>query len=145
MNYFLDDIANEPTTTTSGGLPDWARILIIVIAIVLVAAAVIIIVLISRKQAKIKASEKAVDEKVKSSASTLSLCFGGNDNIKEITQRGSRVSVLVNDMSKVDKTKIDATLNSVMYMGNKVVFVIGSKSEEFSKLLEENVAKQKKL
>lgn len=144
MNHFLEDITKETTTTASGGLPDWARILILVVAIVLVAAAIVIIVLISRKQAKIKASEKAVDEKIKSSASTLSLCFGGNDNIKEISQRGSRVSVLVDDMSKVDKTKIDTTLNSVMYMGNKVVFIIGSKSEEFSKLLEENIAKQKK-
>jgi phosphotransferase system IIB component len=144
MNHFLEDITKETTATASGGLPDWARILILVVAIVLVAVAIVIIILISRKQAKIKASEKAFDEKIKSSASTLSLCFGGNDNIKEISQRGSRVSVLVDDMSKVDKTKIDTTLNSVMYMGNKVVFIIGSKSEEFSKLLEENVAKQKK-
>lgn len=129
------------TDSDTSSFPLWALILIIVVAAVVLFLLVFFLVRHIVHKNKIKASEKEVEEKVKTSASSLAPCFGGNDNIKEITQRGSRVTVLVNDPEKVDKEKINATLSSVMYMGNKVVFVIGSKSEEFKKLLEENVDK----
>lgn len=104
---------------------------------------VVFLALHLHKNAKIRKSNEEADKKVEESASHLALCFGGNDNIEEITQTGSRVSVKVKDPSKVDKEKIDQELSSVMYMGNKVVFVIGSKSEEFSTFLKENVGKTK--
>ena len=90
-----------------------------------------------------KKQDRKVEEKVKTSAKELSDKFGGRDNIAEITQRGSRVIVSVKDPLKVDKGDIAKTLDSVMFMDKKIVFVIGTKSEQFKKLLEENVGKSK--
>lgn len=88
-----------------------------------------------------KKAEIAIDKKVEDSAGKLSSCFGGKENIESISQKGSRVVVIVKDNSLVDKDEINKELSSVMFMNNKIVFVIGSKSEEFSKLLQENVDK----
>ena len=122
---------------------EWYIILIIVLAAILVVGAAVFIILKINKNNKIKKSEEEVNQKVEESASHLALCFGGNDNIVEITQTGSRVTVLLEDPSKVNKEEIAKELSSVMYMGKKVVFVIGSKSEDFSRLLQENINKTK--
>lgn len=90
-----------------------------------------------------KKQDEEVEEKVKTSAKEISDKFGGRENIVEITQRGSRVIVAVKDPLRVDKDEIAATLDSVMFMDKKIVFVIGTKSEQFKKLLEENVGKSK--
>jgi phosphotransferase system IIB component len=121
-------------------------IIIVCIAVgcaVLVAIIVFLILHIHKKQ-KIKASEEAADRKVVETAGKLSLCFGGNENILSIQQKGSRVSVLLKDISLVNKEEINKELSSVMFMNNKVVFIIGSKSEDFSRLLQENISKLEK-
>ena len=122
---------------------EWYFIFLIVAGSLVLGCLLLVLILKIRRNQKIKESEAAVNEKVESTASHLSTCFGGNDNIVEIKQSGSRVNVTLKDPSKVDKTAIDKELNSVMYMGNKVVFVIGSKSEDFSRLLQENIEKTK--
>ena len=76
-------------------------------------------------------------------AKELSDKFGGRENIVEIVQKGSRVIVTVKDPVAVDKDEISRSLDSVMFMSNKIVFVIGTKSEQFKALLEENVGKSK--
>ncbi len=78
---------------------------------------------------------------MKTSANALSLCFGGNDNIRQISAKGSRVTVRVLDPTKVDRKGIATIIDNAMYMGDKVVFVIGTESQEFTRLLEENVSK----
>ncbi len=121
-------------------------IIIVCIAVgcaVLVALIVFLILYIHKKQ-KIKASEEAADRKVVETAGKLFLCFGGNENILSIQQKGSRVSVLLKDISLVNKEEINKELSSVMFMNNKVVFIIGSKSEDFSRLLQENISKLEK-
>ena len=119
-------------------------IIIIVVCCLLFVALGVIVALKVSKNKKIRLSEEKANQKVQEAASHLSLCFGGNDNIESISQKESRVTILVKDMSLVEKTKIDEELPSVMYMGNKIVFVIGSKSEDFSKLLKENIGKTTK-
>ncbi len=114
---------------------------IVIAIVVVVAVVVVLIVLHLNKKKKIAESEKKADEKIKSSAAEVSDKFGGRDNIKDISSKGSRVTVRVIDAEKVDKKAITETLEQVMFMGEKVVFVIGSKSEEFKQLLEENVDK----
>ena len=115
--------------------------IIIAVAAALLIALVVLGIIRYNKKKKIEAADKAVDEKVEQSASKLALCFGGNDNIKQITTAGSRVTVLLEDPTKVNKEEINQELANVMFMGNKVVFVIGSKSEDFSNLLKENTGK----
>ena len=121
----------------------WMYALIVVLA-VLVVLAVVLIVLKVVKNKRIKESERKADAKIEESASHLSLLFGGKENIKQISSRGSRVSLEVVDTSKIEKEAITKELDSVMFMGNKIVFIIGSKSEEFERLLSENIDNQSK-
>lgn len=121
----------------------WIIVIAVAASLVLLALLCFIIMKINRRK-QIEASENAAAEKVRSAASHLSSLFGGNENILQISSKGSRVTVTVKDPSAVEKKEIDKTLDSVMYMGNKVVFIIGEKSEEFQKLLSENIDKQKK-
>lgn len=119
----------------------WMYIVIAVVAAIVVLVAVFIVCKVIKNK-RIKESERKADQKMEESASHLSLLFGGKENIKEISSRGSRVSLQVIDMDRIDKENITKELDSVMFMGNKIVFVIGSKSEEFEKLLNENIDKQ---
>lgn len=134
MPNLLEDTANNT-------FPIWIIILIIVLAVAVIAFLIFLILHLNKKK-RIQESEKKVDQKVEESALEVSSAFGGRDNIQEINSKGSRVSVLLVDPSKVDKEKINSNLDSVMYMGNKVVFVIGEKSDMFKKLLDENIEKQ---
>jgi phosphotransferase system IIB component len=118
-----------------------------IIVTIAVSAAVFVVLLILlclylRKKARIRKADEEVKAKVSASASVLSGKFGGNDNIRSISASGSRVTVIVIDPLKVDKAGISQSLDNVMYMGNKVVFVIGTESQEFEKLLAENVGKK---
>lgn len=90
-----------------------------------------------------KKAEQVVEEKVKTSAKTIADKFGGRENILEIVQRGSRVVVTVKDPLLVHQKEIQDAVESVMFMANKVVLVIGTKSEQFKSLLEESVGKTK--
>lgn len=84
-----------------------------------------------------KKKAQALEKEVKQSATALYDKFGGKDNILEIKNSGSRVVVTLNDISKADKKEIQNIFESVLFMGNKIVFVIGSKSEEFKNILED--------
>ncbi len=116
-------------------------LIIVLVALVVVLVAAVILYLHFRKKKMVKEAEEKINQKVEQSAGKLSNCFGGNDNIVSITQKGSRVTVQLKDISLANKEEINKELSSVMFMNNKVVFVIGSMSEEFSRLLEENVKK----
>lgn len=107
------------------------------VAAVVLIALIIFLVLHFIKKKKIEESEREVSKKVDDVTSSLSSLFGGNDNIEEIKKMGSRVTVLIKDIEKVNKEEIQKQFDSVMFMGNKIVFVIGSMSEEFSALLKE--------
>ena len=116
---------------------------VFVVAGITVVALIVFFVIKTIRLSKIRKSDEEANERVKQSAGNLSTCFGGNDNIVSISQQGSRVTVLLKNPELIDKEAISKELSSVMYMGSKVVFVIGSKSEEFSRLLKENIDKQK--
>ncbi len=114
-----------------------------VVAGITIVALIVFFVIKTIRLSKIRKSDEEANERVEQSAGNLSTCFGGNDNIVSISQQGSRVTVLLKNPELIDKEAISKELSSVMYMGSKVVFVIGSKSEEFSRLLKENIDKQK--
>ncbi|MFA6861653.1 MAG: hypothetical protein WCR56_04670 [Bacilli bacterium] len=117
-------------------------IIVIVVATVIVTAAIVYLCFFFAKKRRIKQADEAVTKQVVESTSALSLDFGGTDNIISISKQGSRVTVQVKDNSLVKKDEINKIMINTMFMGNKVVFVVGSASEEFSKLLSENATKQ---
>lgn len=118
-------------------------IVVIAVAAIVVIAAIFLIVKILKKK-KQKHADELVETTIKESTDKLADKFGGKANIEKIQKSLSRVTVIVKDTSLVDKNGIKEIFSSSMFMGNKIVFVIGSDSEKFKTLLEENVDKIEK-
>lgn len=108
--------------------------------LVLLLLALVIIRSIHKK--KIRESETAVNKVLESSTTSLAEQFGGSKNIQSIDKRGSRVTVLVHDKSLIDEKKIQESWESVLFMQNKIVFVIGTKSGQFEELLKAKASKE---
>lgn len=120
-------------------MSNWLIILLVCIVVIVLVALIIFIVLHISKNKKIEESEKHIEETIEKSTSKLADCFGGKHNIESVTQTGSRVSILVKDVSIIDKEAINKELPNVMYMGSKIVLIIGSESEDFKKKLDEKL------
>lgn len=121
-------------------------VLVVTGVIASLAIIVLTVILIVRhiKMKKIKQSDEEVKKEVVTKASDLAKKLGSSENIEKIENHSSRVVVYVKDMSLVNKDEINTVLDNVMYMNNKIVFVIGSHGEEFKTLLEENIDKVSK-
>ncbi len=118
----------------------WMYIVIAVVAVLIIALAIFITLKLIKNK-KIKDSEIKVEQKIESSTASLATCFGGKDNIIDVKTTGSRVTVEVKDISLINKDSILKQFDQSMFMGNKIVFIIGSKSEEFRKALLDNIEK----
>lgn len=119
-------------------MPTYVYVIIICVAAVLLAVAIFFILRNASKKKKIRLSNEQADKKVEDSAKTVSSAFGGKENILNISSQGSRVSIALKDISLADKEKINSQFQDARYRGNKIILVIGSKSEEFRKKLEED-------
>lgn len=116
-------------------------ILAIILGSMLIGGIIALIIVSVKRNNRIKQSEVAAANKVEESTSDLAFLFGSKKNIKEITSTGSRVSVELNDISKVDIQKIKEIYKDVLFNNNKAVFVVGEKSKEFASLLEKKLNK----
>ena len=125
-------------TNKTLGMPTYVYVIIICVAAVLLAVAIFFILRNASKKKKIRLSNEQADKKVEDSAKTVSSAFGGKENILNISSQGSRVSITLKDISLADKEKINSQYQDASYRGNKIILVIGSKSEEFRKKLEED-------
>lgn len=125
-------------TNKTLGMPTYVYVIIICVAAVLLAVAIFFILRNASKKKKIRLSNEQADKKVEDSAKTVSSAFGGKENILNISSQGSRVSIALKDISLADKEKINSQFQDARYRGNKIILVIGSKSEEFRKKLEED-------
>lgn len=116
-------------------------IIILTSSIAGLAVIILLLVLILKKKQKKKylQQEQKVQQEINKSTDQLTPLFGNNDNIKQITNRGSRTTVEVKDIAKIDEDKIKSTFEEVMFMGNKIIFVIGEKSATFAKMLEDKI------
>lgn len=126
MNLFV----NEPLQTR-----DIVTIVLCSILAILLVMIVTIIIFRSIKKRKIRKSEEKVNQKIEDSTSGLILALGGKENIKEVSVMGSRVRVLLNDYEKIHREEILKLHDSVLFMNDKVTFVVGSLSNEFASKL----------
>lgn len=126
MNLFV----NEPLQTR-----DIVTIVLCSILAILLVMIVTIIIYRSIKKRKIRKSEEKVNQKIEDSTSGLILALGGKENIKEVSVMGSRVRVLLNDYEKIHREEILKLHDSVLFMNDKVTFVVGSLSNEFASKL----------
>ncbi|MFA6830151.1 MAG: hypothetical protein WCR67_05575 [Bacilli bacterium] len=116
------------------------QIVLVCLGCVLVLVGVFFIIRHFIHSSKVKKGEENVQKALVSTTDSLADKFGGKDNILSITQSGSRVSVIVSDIKLIDKDGITKAIDNVMFMGTKIVFVIGSDSSKFKELLESKAA-----
>lgn len=97
------------------------KIAIIISSITIAVIAIAIIVfLFIRKKTKNKEVVEFPD---------LLIALGGKENITQISQKGSRVSVLVNDKKIIDKDRVkEQGVETIVISNKKVTMVAGSKN-----------------
>lgn len=65
--------------------------------------------------------------------------FGGRENIKEASSRGSRLSLVLDDYSLVNEDELKKIgVTSSIKMTNKITFVIGDKAKEIEEYINSN-------
>ena len=124
-------------------MPNYLWIIIVVGAAILLAVGIKVVAFIIayNNSKKEKESEKEVSNKIESSTNELSTLFGSSDNVESINNSSSRVTITVKDTTKLDTKKIEEQFKDVLFTGNKVVFVVGEKAEEFSNQLKNKIFK----
>lgn len=102
------------------------------IALAIVGVIIITIVLILILNKKNKKEEPVIAEK-----SEWVNALGGQENIVSSEAFGSRLAVVLNDKSKIDREKLKALgVSSVIEMSNKITLVLEDKAELVKKELD---------
>lgn len=115
-----------------------AIIILIIIGVIAVIGIIIVtLALIHKKREEL--NNKRIEESIDSSTRELASLFGTRHNIKEVTTSGSRVSITVFDPDLLNTNEIKNKFQDVLFTGNKVVFVVGEKAEEFASKLKINI------
>lgn len=98
---------------------DYYQKLAIIIASIVLIVAVGILVFLLRKKRKLKSLEEFPE---------LLEALGGKSNITKVSQKGSRVSVVVDNKKIVDKDMVkDQGVETIVISNKKVTLVVGSK------------------
>ena len=107
---------------------EWYYIAMIVCGGILLVS-LIVILLIKRKS-----------KDVKEEFPELLLALGGKENVNEVSFKGSRVSVLLEDKKVIDKEKIkEQGVETIVVSNKKVTMVVGKKSEEMFNYLNNQI------
>ena len=97
---------------------DYYQILAIIGAAVLVIASIILTIFIRKRRVKKETEEFP----------GLLEALGGLENIEEVSYKGSRVSIVVDNKKNLDKEKIkDEGVDTIVISNKKVTLVVGSK------------------
>jgi phosphotransferase system IIB component len=93
-------------------------IIISAIAVVVIGLGIVTILLLKRKN-KNKKIEEFPD---------LLIALGGKENITKVSQKGSRVSVIVDNKKSIDKDKIkEQGVETIVISNKKVTMVVGTR------------------
>lgn len=96
----------------------YQKLAIIITSIVLVVAVGVLVFLLKRKR-KLKSLEEFPE---------LLEALGGKSNISKVSQKGSRVSVVVDNKKIVDKDMVkEQGVETIVISNKKVTLVVGSK------------------
>ena len=95
------------------------------LAIIISASAVVVIALIIGTVLFLKRKNK--NKKIEEFPELL-VALGGKENITKVTQKGSRVSVLVDNKKSIDKEKVkEQGVETIVISNKKVTMVVGSR------------------
>ena len=102
-------------------------------AVILIGILIVVLVLLKRNKAKkeIEYNQKQNNEFIK--------IFGGKENIVSCEAKGSRLVLVLNDYSLLDEQGLkDNGVTSMIKATNKITLIVGTKSSELEKFIEEN-------
>lgn len=109
---------------------NYLYILIPIVVLVLVILAFILI----RKVQKHKYLQKRKDAN-----NDMILALGGNENIVSAVNKGSRLSLVLNDYSIIDEARLkELGVSSIIKMSNKITLVIGAEAQDILNLINKN-------
>lgn len=92
-----------------------------IVAVLVIASVILFITLSKKKQAK----------KNSSLLTSIIKALGDKENIIEMVVKGSRVSVKLNDNSKLNQEELkNLGITSLIFMSNKITFVAGSIAQD---------------
>ena len=96
----------------------YQKLAIIIVSIIVVVALGLIVVLLTKRR----------NHKMEEEFPLLLEAFGGKENINEYTQKGSRVSVVVENKKLVDKEKVkEQGIETIVVSNKKFTILVGSK------------------
>ena len=124
--YFLDPSVDELTSFNEFMKNNalWIALTFLVIIII----AILLIVFINIKKNKQIKSDKEIED-------TLLTALGGKDNIKTKSLKGTRITITLNDFSKLNEEMLNDLNVSYIKMSEKITIVSKNDSIKLDKLL----------
>lgn len=128
-----------PYILTDNIFASWYMILVYVIVGLLIIGLIIFLSIKFKKKSKEQIEQEESESYVQKTGRVAEI-FGGRDNIVSLEIKGSRVIVNVKSTSGIEPSKLDSEgLNGSIIMGDKVIFPVGSKAEEFAENLRKKI------
>lgn len=113
---------------------NWMLTIGLVAGGLLLVVCVIVLVICLNKSNK----KRNIEENRKQNSEFLNY-FGGNENIISCESKGSRLILILKDYSLLNEEKLKENgISSMIKATNKVTLIVGEKSKELEKFIEEN-------
>ncbi len=113
---------------------NWMLTIGLVAGGLLLVVCVIVLVICLNKSNK----KKNIEENKKQNSEFLNY-FGGNENVISCESKGSRLILILKDYSLLNEEKLKENgISSMIKATNKVTLIVGEKSKELEKFIEEN-------
>lgn len=115
---------------------NWYFYLLIAIGgIIVLLALVFLIMFLVSKNAK-----KKINKEISNLYTNIIDCCGGKSNIKEVSSIGSRLTLTLNDNSKLNEEKLkEINITGIFKTTKKVTLVIGEMASEYAKKIKETL------
>lgn len=124
--YFLDPSVDELTSFNEFMKNNALWIALSFLAIIIIA--ILLIVFINVKKNKQIKNDKEIED-------TLLTALGGKDNIKTKSLKGTRITITLNDFSKLNEEMLNDLNVSYIKMSEKITIVSKNDSIKLDKLL----------
>ena len=101
--------------------------------LLLVVCVIVLVICLNKSNKK-----RNIEENRKQNSEFLNY-FGGNENIISCESKGSRLILILKDYSLLNEEKLKENgISSMIKATNKVTLIVGEKSKELEKFIEEN-------
>ena len=99
--------------------------------VVLILISLLVLLLINRKKVN-----KKEEIKISTSSNDWIISLGGEDNIIETSSKGSRLTLNLKDITKIDETKLkELGVSSILKMSNKLILVLEDNASKIEQII----------